>query len=270
VSASARPALSYRARSATEIIDASIQLLRQHYSQFLTINAAYYVPVLIVQWVWQQRFTHMVAGTIPTLGDYSSFFYLMPVFYAWYAIFNGAMTAAASEAYLGRALVPSALIARGLASAVRVFIIFIIKSLFIGVAFIIFFFPAIFASLITFATMQAAVIERRGIMESFARSSDLSKGNKKQIFGAYTIVVLIGIVVYMMFAAIGVFVGAALHAPALALFFAGLGSLLVYPLFPIVGTVLYYDARIRNEGFDLELLAVQTGGGGAAPVPAAS
>jgi hypothetical protein len=270
VTASARPVLSYRARSATEVIDASIQLLRQHYSQFLTLNAAYYVPILIIQWVWQQRFTHLVAGTIPTVGDYASFYYFSPFFFAWYAIFNSAITAAASEAYLGRELVPSALIARGLSSAWRVFWIGALKGIFIGLAFICFIFPAIWASLITFATMQSAVIERRGIMESFTRSATLSKGNKKQIFGAYTIVFLIGIVVYVLFAAIGAVISTLVHAPALLLLIGGIGSLLVYPLFPIVGTVLYYDARIRNEGFDLELLAQQTGGGGPAPVPAVS
>jgi hypothetical protein len=270
VTASVRPALSYRARSATEVIDASIQLLRQHYSQFVTINAAYYVPVLIVQWVWQQRFTQMVNGTIPTMGQYASIFYLTPFFFAWYALFNGAMTAGASEAYLGREVVPAALITRGIGRWLQVLVIGIAKYFLIVIGFFFFIFPAIWASLVTFGAVQATVIEGAGIGASFQRSYALSRGNKKQIFGAYLIAFLIIVVVYFVFAIAGAVLGRMVNAPSLALLFAGIGTLLVYPLIPIVGTVLYYDARIRNEGFDLELLAQQTGGGGPAPVPAVS
>ena len=34
----------------------------------------------------------------------------------------------------------------------------------------------------------------------------------------------------------------------------------LYPLIPIVQTLLYYDARIRKEGYDLELMAEGLGG----------
>jgi hypothetical protein len=32
-------------------------------------------------------------------------------------------------------------------------------------------------------------------------------------------------------------------------------SVVVYPLFGLTETLLYYDARIRKEGFDVEYLA---------------
>ena len=35
----------------------------------------------------------------------------------------------------------------------------------------------------------------------------------------------------------------------------GIVQMLIYPLFYCVLTVLYYDLRVRKEGFDLELLA---------------
>jgi hypothetical protein len=38
-------------------------------------------------------------------------------------------------------------------------------------------------------------------------------------------------------------------------------------LAPIMSTLLYYDARIRNEGYDIELMA-RSVGGAAAPAPA--
>jgi hypothetical protein len=37
-------------------------------------------------------------------------------------------------------------------------------------------------------------------------------------------------------------------------------SILVYPFLYVVLTVLYYDIRVRKEGFDLELLASSVAG----------
>jgi hypothetical protein len=34
-------------------------------------------------------------------------------------------------------------------------------------------------------------------------------------------------------------------------------SMIVYPLYAIAGTLIYYDVRIRKEGFDIEMMAVQ-------------
>jgi hypothetical protein len=34
-------------------------------------------------------------------------------------------------------------------------------------------------------------------------------------------------------------------------------SMIVYPLYAIAGTLIYYDVRIRKEGFDIEMMAGQ-------------
>jgi hypothetical protein len=39
-----------------------------------------------------------------------------------------------------------------------------------------------------------------------------------------------------------------------------LGLTLIVPIFPIVIVLVYYDTRIRKEGFDIELMAQQVGG----------
>ena len=42
----------------------------------------------------------------------------------------------------------------------------------------------------------------------------------------------------------------------------------IYPLLAVVSTLLYYDLRIRKEGFDLEVMSRELGTT-AAPLPAA-
>ena len=41
----------YRARSATELVDGAVSLLRRNFSVFVTLGAVYYVPILIAQWL---------------------------------------------------------------------------------------------------------------------------------------------------------------------------------------------------------------------------
>ncbi|MBC7789548.1 MAG: hypothetical protein H7Z74_06360 [Anaerolineae bacterium] len=45
-------------------------------------------------------------------------------------------------------------------------------------------------------------------------------------------------------------------------------SILVYPLVAVVATLLYYDLRIRKEGFDLDVMAEELGAprGGSGPL----
>jgi hypothetical protein len=46
-----------------------------------------------------------------------------------------------------------------------------------------------------------------------------------------------------------------------------LASLLIYPFFTVVITLLYYDLRIRKEGFDLEIMATELAQGGQSAAP---
>ena len=259
--------VAYRARSTTEIIDASIQLLRHHYSNFLALNAIYYVPVLVYQWVWQSKLMAMQKpGFVPSMSDFGSFFLVLPIFIIWYAIFDAALIVAASEAYLGRPLILPDIIRQGVGRAWSAFWVYFLKSLLIMLGFILLILPAIWVSLITFAVVQVVVIEGAGPITALERSYALSKGNVGQVFGTYTLTFLLIIVAYVLFAIAGAVSIAVTHSAGLGLIFTGIGTLLIYPLMPIITTVLYYDARIRNEGYDIELMAQQMGGG--APQPA--
>ncbi len=50
--------------------------------------------------------------------------------------------------------------------------------------------------------------------------------------------------------------------PSLAALINGLGGLaqlLIYPVFSCAFTLLYYDLRVRHEGFDIQYLSEQLG-----------
>jgi hypothetical protein len=103
-----------------------------------------------------------------------------------------------------------------------------------------------------FGVLPAIVLEGKGPVESFHRSRDLSKDYKWRILGTVVLAFLMfAIVIGTLQALVGL-----LPVPQTArLLLNAVAQLFVQPIVTIVLTLLYYDQRIRKEGFDLELLA---------------
>jgi len=90
--------------------------------------------------------------------------------------------------------------------------------------------------------LPAASLENLGPTAALSRSRDLVKKNWWRVLGITLVVVLISGAIIVILGMIPV-VGALL------------GSILVTPIFTIAGTLLYYDLRVRKEGYSLEVLA---------------
>lgn len=110
---------------------------------------------------------------------------------------------------------------------------------------------------------QAIVLEHCGPLEALGRSWQLIRGSFWRVLG---ISILLGILVYILAAIpsgmLGAIVGAVLTAPetlilrqTLSTLFGYLVQILVIPLQLITYTLLYYDLRVRKEGYDLQLRA---------------
>lgn len=94
--------------------------------------------------------------------------------------------------------------------------------------------------------------------DSFGRSWNLTRGSKLKIFGIFFVTWLIVFLPVVVIGALGgilllespVF-GQIIQVAAAAL------PMILTPLFSCVLTLLYYDLRVRREGFDLEMLSQQ-------------
>ena len=71
------------------------------------------------------------------------------------------------------------------------------------------------------------------------------------IFGTLRLAFLIFFVVYFAIAIIAAMTGSVVISTVLTV----AASIIAYPLFAIVEMLLYYDARVRNEGYDIEMMA---------------
>lgn len=269
-----------RPRSAIEIVDASVSLFRENFKTMAVIALAGSVPFVaaIIAGVGMfsmirnpQGFFSNPMSVIPqTLG-------FTVVMLVWMAVVDGAMTFAAAEAYHGRRPSPAdafrGAINRGISlvggSLLRMLIIGAaagiagvavvalakaspIISVILGFAV---FVLAIHLIARTFAITSAIVIEDQNAIEGVNRSFFLSKNATLRIVG----VALLCLLIYWIAQVVGAMlvqglVKVVLRSPVVAGVVGNLISMLIYPFLNIAIMVLYYDQRVRKEGYDIDVM----------------
>lgn len=250
--------LLLRPRSATELVDAAFQVYRRAPVQFMLGVAAVYVPWLVVRLVFDLNITPPTAGNPALAVDLNQLILMAAAGMAIFALAGGVTTVLASNVYLEQPVdMPAAF-----RQVLRRFITLVVASLLvvvlIAIGAILFLFPALYVIARFYAIRQAVMLEDAGVGRSLARASALSKGFKWHILATLFFVVVLTIAVD-----VGVsMLLARLPSRVLVNLFSTALAVVIGPLFGITETVLYYDLRIRKEGFDVEYLA-----GAAAPEP---
>jgi len=240
-----------RERSAFEIIDISIQLFRRHYATFVMLAALALVPYLIV--LWMSGFMTLMAGVRP-IGQFTGFNpdmgFLILVTLLWSYVFKGAVIVAASDAYLTGTVDPGRALRVTLARALPL----VLAGFLLGIAFMFgflaLFVGAVYVYLRYFAVVPALLIENTGVTDSFHRSRDLSQGFKWRILGT---LFLSWVIFWAVAIALQTLVAFLPVTPVARAVVNPVAQLFVSPLVLIVVTVLYYDQRVRKDGFDLEV-----------------
>jgi hypothetical protein len=125
--------------------------------------------------------------------------------------------------------------------------------------------PAFAVSALFVLVAPALVIERLGPIQAMRRSVRLVR---PMFWRVLLVSMLAGVIGYFVDNAlktapqvVAVFIGTNWAWPLLAV---GeiIGSLVTLPFVAIVAILLYYDGRIRHEGFDLQLMAADLARGG--------
>jgi hypothetical protein len=238
--------IGLRPRKATEIIDAAIEVYRRNPIHFLLLAAIVRVPWLIVQIIY----------LAPREGDpdailtsvYISLGTLITTFFM-----QGFIVHMASELYLGRETDAFDTMRKVGPRMFSVFLASLLTSLAIGLGLILFLFPAVWITAVLFAVQPAVVLEGRSVFGAFDRSQKLSERVKMHVLSAIGLVVLIRIIVEFGSA----IMAAVIPMPEVKYVVITIAAMLGYPLYGIAYTLIYYDIRIRKEGFDIEMMAKQ-------------
>ena len=231
-----------RPRSGPELIDAAFVVLRRHYTELVAAMAVFLVPSALLGLILpaEMQFVKLIVEALLFLPA------------------TGAVISLASDAYLGREVSVSDAVRHGASRWLSIWGAGIIQWLFISLGFLLLIVPAFIFYAWTFAMPIVVMLEGAGAGDSFTRSRQLARGDVLRILG---VVGLTTLIVYILVFAIA-FMLAALAGgigesgeSRVADAASSVVSIFVFPVLYVVSTLLYYDLRIRKEGFDLEMMA---------------
>jgi hypothetical protein len=127
----------------------------------------------------------------------------------------------------------------------------LLKYILLMVGFLLFIVGLLYMIARYFAVTPCIMLEGSGVFTAFGRSAVLSRGQKLHILFTSLLAFLIFVVMYVAV----VIVAAATRSVVISTVLTVAASILAYPLFAITEMLLYYDARVRNEGYDIEMMA---------------
>ncbi|MFL5574926.1 MAG: hypothetical protein ACJ79S_03010, partial [Gemmatimonadaceae bacterium] len=284
-------AIAFRPRSASELVDAAFQILRGQFGSFALLTAIATIPSLILSIASAWTMPSGVSAGDPTAARAifapARLAIIGPIgliAFLWMMVAFGALVAASSDAYLGRPVDPASAFQRAFARTGKL----------IGghlLAYLAFFAPIIlvavgialaiptlgalgaivglvgvpgalvwmFVAVARYFTITAVLtLEDGGATAALGRSSQLSKGSRGRVLGVALLVFVITFVVAMVASVVAV---ALPGGPQVAGAITYLLYIPLYPLFTCAMTAVYYDLRIRKEGYDIELMAQELGEG---------
>ncbi len=249
--------LVLRPRSATEMIDAAFQIYRRSPAAFMLSVALLYVPWFALSQAFLPNMSQPRTSLPP--GFTSVVIIGSVVSILLYALSAGVVSVLTRAAYLDEPIDVAGAFRRTFGKIFQLVPAAILQAVLLVIGLVLFIIPGCYVFARLFAVLQVIVLEDAGVMAAFGRSGVLSRGRKLAILGTIVLVVLLtwiaNVGALMLFSLLP---GKALSAVLMIAV-----SVVVLPLVGITQTVLYFDSRIRNEGFDVEYLA--RAGAGAAP-----
>ncbi|MBK5188338.1 MAG: hypothetical protein JJD97_08825 [Gemmatimonadaceae bacterium] len=277
------PAIEIRPCRATELVDASFQLIRRYYPHLVTVSSIAMAPGLLLRILKRDELSSpqvMLAHPM-TLALVSGVTWLLLV------AAGMVLTVAVSDSYLqgdvdiGRAFgvairkcipVLAGEILRYIGIFAITTIAVMICAVFVAVhagVLLIVLVPLVvwlfgYLWLRTFAVTPAILLEGMGPVEANFRSWRLSKDCTAHLFFSVSLAIVLSWVVNIIVSVLG----ATVLSQSTAAIIGAVAFIFIYPLFSAVWTLVYYDLRIRKEGFDLEIMSRELGSD-AAPLPAA-
>ena len=239
------------------LLDRAFRLYTGNFSLMLGITAGAYVPFYLIMLALQSS----IGGHLQSLlGGLSALLFQLIFMVFWasvaFPIASGATTYAISERYLGNEVTIGEALRRGLSHFWPLSIAQITATLRVLIGFLLII-PGILWMLSYSLIVPAILIEGQRALPSLRRSSELVRGYRGKVFWVLLIINLLQAVLAGGIGMISNLLFSAASASS-AILGAALGNLLsifLAPLGIIAAILLYYDMRIRKEGFDLEMLS---------------
>jgi hypothetical protein len=174
---------------------------------------------------------------------------------------QAALTKSVSETYLGHELTVGQAYRSVLPKLLTLVGASLLVGLIFGVGLIMCVVPGIIFGLWLALTTPAIVVENKRAIAGMSRSKALASGNLGKVFAVGLLAALITYIVMLPLGWLGSLLamtllsGNAMLAVFVRQFLTVAGQVLAIPIGASASILLYYDLRIRKEGFDLQMLA---------------
>lgn len=240
------------------LLDRAFRLYGRNLALMLGIVATAYIPLYAVHLAIEAGI-----GTVGlrmgglTAGLLSQLVLLMLWVTVALPLATGAATYAISERYLGNEVTAFQALKRALKRFVTLALaqLMVVVRVFFGL--LLFIIPGILWSLSYALVVPVVLVEGQKAAPSLRRSWQLVKGNRKKVLAVMVVVwVLQWLLGFGVKEIVGLFLAQeALSSGLLQTALTDAVSMCLTPLVVIADILLYYDFRIRKEGFDLEMLS---------------
>lgn len=241
------------------ILDRSFRIYIQNFALMVALSAIVNVPLLtLAVGAPLLAQTNLVfaclAGLVGVLTGLLALLVVGP-------LVTGAVTKAVGEIFLGNEITALGTLKFAWNYVWTLLVTQLVVGVVVFVGFLLLIVPGIMWMLSYSIVAPITVLEKtRNRPEIRRRSWKLIQGNRWKAF-----VVLVVVLIAQFLPSSASFIFQLSYGPGSVTaevvrgLISGIASLLTYPLVPIAFTLLYYDLRIRKEGFDLEMLSHDIG-----------
>jgi hypothetical protein len=253
-----------------EVLDRTFTLYREHFLMFVGITALPYLLLLLFNFstlllsvgVNHHRSPNLVSpGMVGgfVAGAFGGLF----LFLLAIGVAHAATVSAVSDLYLGRETNVRIAYERAKGNFVTVIVVMVLTFLAVAVGALFLLIPGIYLACRLAVSVPATIVEQDSAVASMERSMELTKGFAGQVFLLLLLVGVIEMVVggvlqmpatiFMMLAVV------AKHQPSVGVTVYSyisqfLSQVLVGPIGTISASLMYYNLRVRKEGFDIQHL----------------
>ncbi len=251
------PETRFEPMTTGRLLDRAFRVYFQNFPLMLGISAFAYMPALAFD-VLDVVITGTGSDAVLPFGFFGvlaltiSFLFVTP-------IATGATSKAVSDTYLGNPVTVGTALKTAWGRIVPLILAQLVAMLIIMGGFVLLIVPGIIFMVYYALIAPVAILETSGHAEIRRRSWSLVEGYGVKVF------VILFIVVTVVQFAFGSSVGAVFFVTsieaesgagqALQIALQSITAIVGYPLQTIAATLIYYDLRIRKEGFDLEMLS---------------
>ncbi|MGH7888822.1 MAG: hypothetical protein ACREPG_13250 [Candidatus Binatia bacterium] len=248
----------FEAMTTGALLDRAVRLYANNFALLLGITAVAYVPFYLVMLVFQSSISF---NPHDESAPWAAILYFIVFMVLWtsiaFPIAGGAATYAISERYLGNHVAINAALRRGLTNFWSVSMAQITVSIRVVIGLLLLIVPGVLWLLSYSLVVPTILVEGQKAMPSLRRSRELMRGQRGKAFAIMIVLILLEAISGAGISSVSKVIigtdstsGLVLHAAITSLM-----SIFLAPLGIVATILLYYDMRIRKEGFDLDMLS---------------